>query len=81
MGKVLFELLSDDAVLETTWGRSLAREYADSCDGQLPAFPDDETSSSIRPPPATSSASTVASWLPWVLAAVSSAVATWALLR
>ncbi|MCB9611336.1 MAG: serine/threonine protein kinase [Sandaracinus sp.] len=81
MGKVLFELLSDDAVLETTWGRSLAREYADSCDGELPAFADDETSSSIRPPPATSSASTVASWLPWVLAAVSSAVATWALLR
>lgn len=78
IGKALFELLSDPSVLGHTWGRALAREYGEQCEGEMPSIEDDDTNTSIRAPASRSNAT---KWIPWAVAALSLGIAIWALSR
>lgn len=72
IGKALGDLLGSTAVLAEPWGRALARQYADECEGTLPPIPPEESSAPTRRARAPM-------WLPWAIAAISLAIAAWAL--
>jgi len=68
LGLVLRDLLHAPPVLATPWGRTLARRHRKDCDGELPPEP-------VEP------RSKIGSWVPWAIAATSTAVTIWALTR